>query len=237
MNYAYDLSGGAPVMRKFQSAVAHPDAGVPVVNAKTGTPGVGVVTTTAAINVVGLTLDTVTAPDGSNDTGSTGSDPSRFISLVINPDGCYRVLLAGSATEGAALPLQTITLADAAGDDLTTLTFIDEAVVWGFSGANVGQYRKIQTTAGNVDVAFRYDTVVGDEFLQASGCFPAADQHHVVLTTLLTEINAEAALDSTAENYRIVEVDLRDSSDSGRTNSHVIVKPGKHCFGNTTVFE
>ena len=80
------------------------------------------------------------------------------------------------------------------GDAFDSPTY-DEGSIWGASGSNIGQLRKItsvSSTAATVTVAFANDTVVGDLYGYAP-FFPMAAQT-VTLTTELDEIRQDVAV-------------------------------------------
>lgn len=230
MDFAYTLGGSAPLVKKFQIGEAMATAGVPVVVGGTGNEGVALGdTTTASVDLVGVTVDTqatlVTAQQ------SDGSDPERQVSVIINPDAVYRANLSGGATAGTALTSQTVTTASTDGLTVTTAAewsspeYLD-GTVWGYSGANVGVDRKItgtSATAGTVTIAFPTDTAVGDVFLRVPYA-PGEDQF-VQLTSNLAHLDCSVAVDVNNNNFRVVELELKDSSDDGNTNSYGYIVP------------
>ena len=228
------LSGGAPVLKKYQIA-ATTIAGIPVMTPASSAGGLAAATTTSAADMVGVTLDaaTYTTVQG---TGSSSAE--RLVTVVINPDAIIKMKMSGGATEDTALALQAVTTASSGGTAVTTAAewsnpTYDEGIVWGYDGANVGQVRKITTvssTAGTVVIPFDYGTVVGDNFLRAP--FWPMGTINVQLSTLLTQANAIIAVGTGAE-FRVIDVILNDIGDSGRTNSFVVVVPGDHLLNTT----
>jgi hypothetical protein len=110
---------------------------------------------------------------------------------------------------------------------------MDEGVVWGYSGANAGVYRKItstSTTATTVILAFPRDTVVGDQFLVA----PIYPTRSIVAqtTTNNTEIDATAAIATDVEMI-VIEMLLNDISGQGLTQSYAYVQFADNLFGAT----
>jgi hypothetical protein len=239
MNFAYLLSGGAPIVKKFQVNATLATAGIPVTKGGANTKGVIAATTTAAVGMVGVTLDTATYAAGQN---ADKSDQAAYVSVIINPGAVWRAKLCGGATENTALPLFACTTASATGlsvtatgvTDLTSPT-MDEGVIFGYDGANGGIGRKITSVAATVATvitAFPRATVVGDRFFVVPLCgspfgFEASNPQ---LTTLLTQVDATAAVTLSNVNFNTVEMDLRDVSQSGSTNSFVDIVSNGHLF-------
>ena len=228
------LSGGAPVLKKYQIA-ATTITGIPLMTPASSAGGLAAATTTSAADMVGVTLDAATY---TTTQGTGASSAERLVTVVINPDAIIKMKMSGGATEDTALALQTVTTASSGGTAVTTAAewsnpTYDEGIVWGYDGANVGQVRKITTvssTAGTVVIPFDYGTVVGDNFLRAP--FWPMGTINVQLSTLLTQANAIIAVGTGAE-FRVIDVILNDIGDSGRTNSFVVVVPGDHLLNTT----
>jgi len=226
------FSGGAPVIKKYQIGEAMPDSGVPVIIAAAGTAGLALPTTAAAADLVGITIDAkatlVTAQQTDN------SDPERVVSVVTNPDILIRAKLSGGATEDTALLQGTVDTASTTGLDVNTeidYTNFDEGSIFCFSGANTDILRRIgvgDATDATVVVAFPIDIAVGDVFLHVPYA-PGSDQF-VQLTTLFTQLDASATVDTNNNNFRVIELDMRDSSDDGRNNSFALITPFDHLF-------
>jgi len=232
MQFSGLFSGGAPIIKKFQIGEAMANAGVPVVVGGAGIAGVSLASTTAAADLVGLTLDAqatlVTAQQTDN------SDPSRQVSVVVNPDIIIKALLSGGATSDTALIIGTVDVASTTGLDVNTeidYTNFDEGSIFGFTGANAGILRKItvgDSTDASVTIAFPVDIDVGDVFLHVP--FSGGENQFVQLTSDLTQVDASAAVDTNNNNFRVIELVLKDSSETGRTTSSVIMTPFDHLF-------
>jgi len=233
MEFAYSMSGAAPLMKKYQVSATQATAGVPDVIPAADNAGVVLATTTGAANMVGVSLDTATYVTAQQ---TDGSSAQRQVTLIVNPDAVWRMLMSGGATENTALALQEVTTASADGLAVTTGTTwtgteFDEGVVWGYSGPNAGQFRKITSTsatAGTVTVAFDRDIVVGDNFLRAP--YWPVQGITIQLSTLLTQADASIAV-ATGAGFKTVELILRDVSQEGRTNSYVLAVPTDHVWG------
>lgn len=234
MELAYILSGGAPVIKKYQISADSPTAGVPKLIPAAGGAGVAVATTTSCADMVGVTLDVAASYQTAQQ--SDNSDPARTVSLIINPDAVWRALMSGGATENTALALNTVTTGSTDGLAVTTAaewsnpTF-DEGYVWGYEGANAGKARKItsvSSTAGTVTVAFPVDIAVGDTFLRCP--YSPLQGVTIQLSTLLTQADASIAV-GTGAQLKPLELLLKDIGDNGRTNSFVLFVPTDHFCG------
>ncbi|MHC4179980.1 MAG: hypothetical protein ACYSWU_20945 [Planctomycetota bacterium] len=226
MEYAYSLSAAAPTVRKYKiDGGTTVIAGVPVCSdsATADSEGIVVCTTTAAVACMGLSLDTATSTDAQATSGDNAGD----LSVIINPDACYRAKFTEGATEDTALTLITQTTANAAGTTVGPTT-TDEFNVWGYEGANAGKDRRC-TAANTVVHAMPYGIAAGDTFLEA-GVWIGARDHFPQLSTLLTQYNANAAADTDNDNFIVVETQLRDISEDGRNNSFAIMLAAHHVF-------
>ena len=234
MEFAYDLSGATnAVHRKYQVAATNTTVGMPFLIPAASGSGLVVATTTGAVNMVGVNIDTagtyVTAQQTSN------ADTERTVSLIINPFAVYRMLMSGGATEGTALTLYDVTtastdgLAVTTGDDWTSPQF-DEGTVWGYDGANAKKDRKItstSSTAATVTVAFPNDTAVGDNFLRCP--YTPLQGATIQLTTLLTQADASIAV-ATGAAFTPIELILNDIGGEGRTTSYVLAVSADNRF-------
>src|SRR5690606_3729539 len=197
------------------------NAGILVEAPNAGEAGVTPCTTTAAADVVGISLDTATYVTAQQ---TDGTSANRMISVVVNPLGVYRYLMSGGATEGTALTQYDVTTASTdgltvtTGDDWSSPEF-DEGAIWGYDGANTSQLRKITSTAATaatVTVAFDYDTVVGDNFLRAPYWPADATALTLQFTTNLYQANAAIAV-GTGAAVNIVELEAYDKASDGST--------------------
>jgi len=233
MELAYTLSGGAPIIKRFQIGVTNNNSGVPYTVPAGGTAGVVIGTTTGATDLVGVSVE----PPGTYNTAQQAgnADPETTVALIINPDAVWRALMSGGATENTALALQAVTTAATDGLSVTTgaewssPTF-DEGHLWGYDGANAKIARKItsvSSTAATLTVALPNDTAVGDNFLRCP--YTPMQTVTVQLTTNLTQADASIAV-GTGAPYRVVELVLNDQSLDGRTNSFVLFASNSHAL-------
>ncbi len=227
------FSGSAPVIKKYQIGEAMTTAGVPVVIG--GSNKAGIVlgdTTTASVDLVGVTLDSqatlVTAQQTDN------SDPSRVVSVVVNPDAMWRARLSGGATADTALAIGTVDNAVSNGltvDTNITYTNFDEGSLFGYKGGAVGILRKItsvSSTIATVTVAFPVGSAVGDQYLHVP--FSAGEAQFVQLTSNLAQVDASATVDTDNNNFRVIELEMKDHSEVGVSNSSVILVAFDHLF-------
>jgi len=224
------LGGGYPVIKKYQINATVADVGVPLLIGTSEEAGLDLPSTTVAADVVGLNLDTAVF---TTTQGSGASSAERLVSVIINPDAILRARMNGGATSGTALARHTVTAADAGGTVITTGTEwsnpdFDEGVAWCFSGANVGQHRKIvdaDATSATVLVPFDRQIEVGDVFLRAP--YQRMQSFAVQLTSDFTEANAEIVVD-TGAGFKVIDWDLGDLSDEGDLTSYIEMLPTDH---------
>ncbi len=242
MLFDYDLTQSLPVMKKFQYGVTLSNPGIPFTIPAAAGPGVVIGTTTGATDLVGISLDKGTGRDGlpqstySTTQGVGAASAERMVTLVINPFAVWSAKMSGGATEDTTLAQQVVSTASAGGTAVTTAASWTSAVeyadgtVWGYSGPNAGRARKItssSSTAGTVTQPFDYATVVGDVFLRCPWTPMMAAT--VQLTTALYQANAIISV-GTGAPFRPIELRLRDSTDSGATNSFVLFVSNSHAL-------
>lgn len=215
------LHGGAPLLKRYQLGAESSTPGEPWLVSVTAEAGLNLASTTALNDMVGISKDVATY---STTQGTGLSSAEALATFDIRPDAIYKIRLSDGATAGTAMTIYTETVASAGGTAITGgnfsgTTFVD-GQIWGYSGANVGQHRKItsvSTTVATVLIPFDYATVVGDEYLATR--MSLADENTVTLTSNLKEIdNSKATAENTAE-LRCIDVLLRDVSADGRNNS------------------
>jgi len=88
MEFAYNLGSNAtPLIKKYQVGANFVRAGTLAKVGGSNAYGVIPTTTTACANALGLGLEAVTAVTAQQ---SDNSDPSRLVSIIINPDAVLR---------------------------------------------------------------------------------------------------------------------------------------------------
>jgi hypothetical protein len=223
-DFAHTLQGNVtPWLMRYQVDATVANVGVPLLIDTAGEAGLNAGTTTSAADFVGMSQDTVTYTT----TQGTGvNSAERKVGVNITPDAVWRALLSGGATEGTALTQHTVTTASAGGTAVTTGTAwnsptYDEGVVWGYSGNNAGQVRKITSvsaTAGTVTIPFDNAVAVGDVYLRAPAWFNATTT--LQLTTNLFQVDASIAVATGAE-YGVDDMRLLDIGGEGTLRSEV----------------
>lgn len=237
MEFSYLLSGGAPIIKKFQVGETMANPGVPVLKGGSNNEGIALCSTTAAVGVVGFTLDTATLATAQT---ASNSDPAAYVSVIINPLAVFRAKLSGAATENTALTKYPVTTLSSTGLVVTTATDwtspeSDEGLIYGYDGANTGIGRKItstSSTAATLLVALPNDTVVGDNFLRVPFISSpyGYETQYPTLTTNLYQIDASVAVTASPVNFRVVEIEMRDSTGNGTTNSFAYIMANGHVF-------
>ncbi len=244
MKLSYLFSGGAPVIEKFQIGETWGNAaGFPVeYPTLADATGVLMCETNGCVDVLGVTVDKPHANAGKATAESLtrltaqqtdNSDPSQVVSVIINPGAVWLARINSGATEGTALAEFTNTAASTDGLLITAAfgTAYDDGWVWGATGANAGIARKIQgavNTTGTPVIAFPYDIAVGDTFYAAT--FGPGEDAGIQLSTLLTELDATADLQST-DNMRCVSFLVKDKAGKGATESYAEVFLIDHVYG------
>lgn len=240
--FDFDYYGSVPIVKKFQFGVTLTTVGIPFTVPAANTAGVVIGTTTTASDLVGLSIDkgTVLQTGSAQSTFSTtqgtgASSAERVVSLIVNPFAVWAFKMSGGSTSDTALASQTVTTASAGGTAVTTAaewsspTF-DEGVTWGYTGANAGRVRKltsVSTTAGTVTIPFDVATVVGDVFLRAP--YWPMQTVTIQLTGTLEQADASIAV-GTGAPFRVVELRLRDASETGNVNSYVLAVSNSHAL-------
>lgn len=241
MELAYLMSGGAPLVKKYQGSAAMTTAGVPVSGAGISTNDIGqiIVVGTTSIDggLVGVTLDTPgTTPAA---TGLTDSDIS--VSVIVNPDAVWRARMSGGAASSTAVTIDDTSGASADGTVLTGVTTRDDGMVWCYEGANIGHFRRADDASGSVAMNFPNPVATGDTFLAAPGCPGAgfADSNanliFLTLTTELDQIRVDAAGSATLDNYLVVDMEMNNITNEGENNSFYHVVPNAHLYGSISL--
>lgn len=212
------LSGGAPTVKRYQISASATRAGIPFLVSAANGAGVAAGTTTSAANLVGISYDTATYATAQVASGS----PVATVALAIDIDLILQIVMSGGAASGTAETTRAVTTASSTGLAVTTATDwsspeLDEGRIWGVTGANIGQARKItstSSTAATVTVAFDNDTVVGDTF----GYAPTNPMGTATLTlmTELDEFRQDVAVATNTAAYVCIEMNPNDWLGKGR---------------------
>lgn len=223
------LHGGAPVIKKYQVSASVARLGIPLVAAVAGEAGIDLPTTTAVNDMVGINLDLATFA-----TAQGASSPEALVSVIINPDIILKMFMSGAAAAGTAAVERDVTTAATDGLSVTTgdawnSPDTDEGLIWGVTGANAGQKRKITSTsasAATVTVAFAQDTVIGDLFSWAP-IFPMSIQT-VTLCTELDEFRQDVAVASNTAEFTCIEINPNDWIGGGAGRPFGLFVPCDH---------
>ena len=233
------LSGGAPVIKRYMAGTTISTAGIPVLGAVDAATDLGSVEPTTASTAivtgsqVGLCIDT------SGTVAATGvtADADLFVSVIINPDAVLRAKMSGGTASDTALATTAPTAADSTGATLTGATTFDNGAVWGYTGTNVGSFRRADDATGSLSINLVTGTATTDTYIAVHG-FPcsveATNWECYDLTTDLTQILAQTAIVD-KDNYATVDMEMRDSSDSGTTNSYYHLIANNHLFGSSSL--
>jgi hypothetical protein len=227
MDYAKSMSGVAPFKMGFQINETLANGGIPVLEPPGNGAGVAISTTTSWAKAVGVTLDAGTYVAAQQ---TDGTSAEREVTVIINPDAIFRALMSGGATEGTALTLYPITSEASDGLTLTTSSIadwsspqFDEGVAWFYDGVNAGQKRRVTSVSSSVatvTVPFDNGTVNGDNVLRAPYWF-LGDAQTIQTTTNLYQANVAIAV-ATGGTAKIIDMELRDQADDGRSKSFVL---------------
>lgn len=229
-NFAYDLAGGAPVLKRYATSSDLPNAGVHVVEAGTGVHGIVIGTTTGAADVVGVTQDA----SGTAVTADQQLD-ATLVTVCVNPLAVYKYRMSGSATAGTQLGLWTNSSADTTGETMTITTGdtapnspdLDDGTIACVSGNNLGRIRLIEATAATTVAAeprFNSTLASGDTFILVPYNYFPNNNAGVAMATLLYEADAtvDCSTGQTVCPSRVVELQFDFSSAANaRTNSFV----------------
>lgn len=231
-SFAFDLAGGAPVLRRYAVSSDLTNAGVHLVDAGTGVHGLVLGTTTGAADVVGVTNDApgtaTTADQQANATEAT---------VIVNPLAVYRYRMSGGAAEGTQLGLWTNSAASTTGERMTITTGdtapnspdLDDGTMACVAGANLGRVRLIEATgATTADAEPRFNNTIaaGDQFILVAPCYFPNSNAGAQFTTNIYEadVTADWSAGATVAACRVAGVEFDFSSvTNARRNSHVFI--------------
>ena len=233
MEFINTISGSAALIKRYQASATLSTAGVPLLGALTSSTDIGsVVAGTASGPIIvgsqaGVSLDTTGTVAAS---GTVEAD--ILVSVIINPDAIYRVKMSGGAASDTALTAVT------SGASATALTIdavtVDNALVWGYTGSNVGVYRRADDATGGVSINFPVAAAQGDTYLTAHG-YPAIGQAAIFydLTTELDQIDS-TVVSVDMDNFICVDAETTGGDQDGINNSYYHMVQNNSMFGNAT---
>lgn len=233
MQFAYDVSGGAPVIKKYKMAAAIA-AGAVVLAPAANATGLSTSTTTSFADAVGLAMDAILSAGAPVAYSTTQGDIEHLQSVIINPGAVLRALMVGSAAN-ALVGLNTVgtassnglTAVGTTGDQDPSSPSMDEGTVWYFgSSSNSLASRKITsvttTLTTTVIVPFAANAI-GDTYLLSP--YSVGNVAGVTLSTNLLNVRVEIA--ATGAAAAVVDYEL-----NGRGNSYLHFTVRDHVFGN-----
>jgi hypothetical protein len=234
MEVAFTIGGGGLHLRNYRMDDADINSGVPVKSdgEQANTNGAIPHTTTAGEEHIGLSVDTnrtgstlaqVAAGAGDRSDGNNAS----FVKVCVNPDAVLRAKFSGGATADTAISLITQATADATGL-APGPTVTDEAIVWGYEGANIGHARQADA-ANSVELAFPFDIAAGDTFLEAVAMIGTGTQTPT-LTSAFTQVDASNAV-AANDNFIFFDFELGDVTNDGQNKSFCLLVAQDHIFG------
>lgn len=233
------LSGGAPVMIRYMAGTTISTAGIPLLGAVDAGTDLGSVEPMGASTAVNTGSQVGIAQDTSGTVAATGITDSDdlFVTVCVNPDAIIRARMNNGTTSGTALATTAPTSADATGATLTGATTFDNGAVWGYTGTNVGQFRRADDTAGSLSINLPTGTATTDTYIAVHG-FPCSVEltnwECFDLTTDLTELIAQTAV-TDMDNFATLKMEMRDGSDDGVNNSYYNVIANNHLFGSSSL--
>ena len=217
MQYAGNLSGSSPVIKKYKASAAM-IAGIVVLRSASGASGqMSTSTTTSFADSLGLLLDNGLANGASVSYSTTQGADEAVWGVIVNPDQILRTQMVTGAT-GTSITADTIVTASSNGLTWVGGTSVaspdmDEGIVWYISGSNVGKSRKITSTGatvtGTVIVPFAANAV-GDQVCYAGINIGLTG---VTLTTDLKNVRTDIAI-ATGASLTCIDLELAGTGDS-----------------------
>jgi hypothetical protein len=217
MQYAGNLSGSSPVIKKYKASAAM-IAGIVVLRSASNASGqMSTSTTTSFADSLGLLLDNGLASGASVSYSTTQGADEAVWGVIVNPDQILRTQMVTGAT-GTSITADTVATAVSNGLTVVGGTSVaspdmDEGILWWVSGANVGQSRKVTSTSSvtaTVIVPFKYASVVGDTYCYAGINIGLTG---FTTTTDLTKARTDIAV-STGGSATCIDLELNGTGDS-----------------------
>ena len=233
MQYMGNMSGSAPVIRKFKASATGYVPGIVMLRSAANASGqMSTSTTTSTADALGLLIDNANPITGETLTYSTTQGAEEAVySVIVNPDAILRAQMVTGAT-GTAITGDTIVTASsngltAVGGTSVASPDMDEGILWYTSGANVGKSRKITSTSSvtaTVIVPFAANAV-GDTY-----CYAGVNLglQGVTLTTDLKNVRTDIAV-STGATLTCIGLEL-----NGTRDSYIQLVIGDSVFNNVT---
>lgn len=218
MQYAGNLSGSTPVIKRYKASATGYAAGIIMLRSAGNASGqMSISTTTSFTDALGLLMDTGNNQGASITYSTTQGDPEAVYGVIVNPDQILRVQMVTGAT-GTAIAGDTVATAvsnglTVVGGTSVALPDMDEGIIWFTSGANVGLSRKITSTSSvtaTVIVPFPRASAVGDTFCYAGLNIGLTG---FTTTTDLQKARTDIAV-STGGSATCIDLELNGTGDS-----------------------
>jgi len=232
------LYGGGPHIKRYQAGTTITTRGIPLLGAVDAGTDLGSVepsTASTPVNTgsqVGIGLDltgTVAA------TGATTAD--IMVTVEVRPDAIIRAKMSGGTASDTALATTTATSADTTGATVTGSTTYDNGAVWGYTGANVGEYRRADDTAGSMAISFPNGILTTDTYIAVHG-FPCGVELTAVethdLTATLDQLVAQTAITDKNE-FVIYDIEPNAADNDGINNSYFHLIQNNHLFCSSSL--
>ena len=233
MQYLGNMSGSAPVIRKYKASATGYVPGIVMLRSAANASGqMSVSTTTSTADALGLLIDNANPTTGETLTYSTTQGAEEAVySVIVNPDAILRAQMVTGAT-GTAITGDTIVTASsngltAVGGTSVASPDMDEGIIWYTSGPNVGKSRKVTSTSSvtaTVIVPFAANAV-GDTY-----CYAGVNLglQGVTLTTDLKNVRTDIAV-STGATLTCIGLEL-----NGTRDSYIQLVIGDSVYNNVT---
>jgi len=216
MQYAGNIGGNAPVIKRYKASAAQA-VGTIVIKSAANDPGQMTTSATNSIaNALGLIIDNANKAGEATSYSATQGAEEAVWGVIVNPDQILRMKMVTGAT-GTAITGDTV--ATAASNGLTVVVgssvaspSMDEGIIWYTSGSNVGKSRKVTSVSGTtatVIVPFAANAV-GDTV-----CYAGLNigLQGMTLTTDLKNVRTDIAV-GTGGTFTIFDLELNGVNDS-----------------------
>jgi hypothetical protein len=215
MEYMGNLSGSAPVIKKYKASAAQVAGTIVLRSASNASGQMSTSTTTSFADALGLLLDNGLASGASVSYSTTQGADEAVWGVIVNPDQILRAKMVSGAT-GTSITADTVVTAASNGLTVVGGTSVaspdmDEGILWYISGSNVGKSRKITSTSSvtaTVIVPFAANAV-GDQYCYAGTNIGLTG---VTTTTDLKSIRADIA--NTGGSATVIDFELAGVGDS-----------------------
>jgi hypothetical protein len=234
------LYGGGGLIKRYQAGTTITNRGIQILGSVDAATDIGSVepgTASTAVNVgsqVGINLDITGTITGT--AAATSQTADLLVSVEVRPDAIIKAKMSGGTASDTALTIETTT-ATSTGVDATGCTTFDNGACWGYSGANVGEYRKTDDTAGSFSISMPTAVAVGDRFIAVNGYPCSVELTNFEcwdLTTELDQLLAQTVI-TNMDNFACFDIDPKAADDDGENNSYFHLIANNHLFGSSSL--